>query len=76
VTQRIVSRPANRPHRSEFDHRAIDMTGHLLLAIVSIERRFASVPEQFSCLVDMAGRSGPIGRLRVPLVAEATGNQS
>ena len=76
MTQRSKIRPANGANRSEFDHRAINVTGHLLLAIVWMERRFASVPKQFSSLVDKAGRSGPIGRLRVPLVAGANGNQS
>ena len=34
----------------------INMTGHLLLSVVSLERRIASVPKQLSALVEGAGR--------------------
>ena len=64
-----------RPLRSEFDHRAINVTGHLLLGVVSLERRIASLPKQLSALVEVAGLSGTSGRLRRP-VARATGDES
>jgi hypothetical protein len=67
---------AYRAHRSEFDHRAIDMTGHLLLGAVSLERRIAAVPKHLSALVQMAGRNGSTGRLQGPLVARATDHES
>jgi hypothetical protein len=65
-----------RAHRSELDHRAIDMTGHLLLGVVSLERRIAAVPKQLSALVEMAGRNGSTGRLQGPFVARATDDES
>jgi hypothetical protein len=48
-----------RPYRSEFDHRAINVTGHLLLGVASLERWIASVPKQLSALVEMPGGTGP-----------------
>jgi hypothetical protein len=50
-----------RPHRSEFDRRAIDVTGHLLLSAVSLERRIAAVSKQFSALARRQGRAGAPG---------------
>jgi hypothetical protein len=58
MTHRNESPASNRPHRSEFDHHAINVTGRLLLGAVSLERRIASVPKQLSALVEMGGRSG------------------
>jgi hypothetical protein len=65
-----------RPHRSEFDDRAIDMTAHLLLGLVSLERRMAAVPKQLSALVETAGRNGSTGRLWGPIVARSTDDES
>jgi hypothetical protein len=65
-----------RPHRSEFDRRAIDVTGHLLLGVVSLERRIAAVPKQLSALVETAGRSGSTGRLWGPVVPRSTAVES
>jgi hypothetical protein len=65
-----------RPHRSEFDHRAIDVTGRLLLGVVSLERRIAALPKELSALVEAAGRSGSTGRLWVPVAARSTDDES
>ena len=40
--------------RSELDHRAINVTGHLLLGVVWLERRIAYLPDQLGALIDMA----------------------
>jgi hypothetical protein len=76
MTHRSEIPSPHGPHRSEFDRRAINVTGHLLLGAVSLERRLASVPKQLSALVEVAGQSGSIGRLPVPAVARATGDDS
>ncbi len=76
MTHRNESPAANRPHRSEFDHRAIDVTGHLLLGAVSLERRIASLPKQLSALVEAAGWTRSTGRLPGPVVAMTNGDES
>jgi uncharacterized small protein (DUF1192 family) len=65
-----------RSHRSEFDHRAIDVTGHVLLGVVSLERRIAVLPKQISALVETAGRSGSSGRLWAPVGSRSTKAES
>lgn len=65
-----------RPHRSEFDDRAINVTCHLLLGAVSLERHVALVPKQLSALFDVARRSGSTGRLWGPVAARAIGRES
>jgi hypothetical protein len=65
-----------RSPRSEFDRRAIDVTGHLLLGAVSLERRIAAVPKQISALIETAGRSGSTGRLGAPIVSRSTAADS
>jgi hypothetical protein len=65
-----------RPHRSEFDRRAIDLTGHLLLGVVSLERRIAAVPKQIGALVETAGRSGSTGQLWAPVGSRSTAAES
>jgi hypothetical protein len=64
----------SRAHRSDLDRRAIDVAGHLLLGVVWLESRIASVPDRLGALVEMAGRSGATGPIRVPALA-VTGNQ-
>lgn len=76
MTHRKESPVADRAHRSDFDRRAINVTGNLLLSVVSLERRIASVPKQLSAVVEEAGRNGSSGRLPGPVVARATGNES
>jgi hypothetical protein len=76
MTHRNEIPATHRPHRSEFDRRAINVTGHLLLGVVSLERRLASVPKQLSALVEVAGQRGSSGRLPVPVVARATGDEA
>jgi hypothetical protein len=67
---------AYRAHRSELDHRAIDVTGHLLLGVVSLERRIAYLPEQLGALIERAGLSGVTEPLRHPVMTRATGHDS
>jgi len=76
MTHRKESPVADRAHRSDFDRRAINVTGHLLLSVVSLERRIASVPKQLSAVVEGAGRDGSSGRLPGPVAVRATGNES
>jgi hypothetical protein len=76
MTHRKESPVADRAHRSGFDRRAINVTGHLLLSVASLERRIASVPKQLSAVVEAAGRNASIGRVPGPVVARATGNES
>jgi hypothetical protein len=54
---------AYRAHRSELDHRAINVTGHLLLGVVWLERQIAHLPDQLAALLEMSGLSvfaGPL----------------
>jgi hypothetical protein len=76
MTHRKESPVADRAHRSDFDRRAISVTGHLLLSVASLERRIASVPKQLSGVVEAAGRNASNGRVPGPVVARATGNES
>jgi hypothetical protein len=76
MTHRKESPVADRAHRSALDRRVINVTGHLLLSVVSLERRIASVPKQLSAVVEAAGRNASIGRVPGPVVARATGNES
>lgn len=76
MTHRNEIQARYRPHRSEFDRRAIHVTGHLFLGFLSLERRLASVPKLVGALVEMIGRNGSTGRLRGPVVARSTGNDS
>jgi hypothetical protein len=76
MTHRNEIPAAYRPHRSAFDHRAIDMTGHLLLGAVSLERRIASLPKRLGALVELAGRTGSTWRLPGPVVAMTDGDES
>lgn len=73
MIQRYEISPA---YRSEFDDRAINVTGHLLLGIVWLEHRIASLLDQFDDLVEMVGRSAHARRLLVPVLTGAAGNQS
>ncbi len=52
-------------HRSELDHRAINMAGHLLLGVVWLERRIAYIPDQLGALLEMAVLEGSSGRSRI-----------
>jgi hypothetical protein len=76
MTHRKESPVADRAHRSDFDRHAINVTGHLLLSVVSLERRIVSVPKQLSAVVEAAGRNGSSGRLQGPVVTRATGDES
>jgi hypothetical protein len=53
MTYRDESPAPYRTYRSNFDCRAINVAGHLLLGIVWLERRIASVAERFSPLVEL-----------------------
>jgi len=76
MTYRDESPASYRTCRSDFDCRAINVAGHLLLGIVWLERRIASVPERFSPLLELAGRrSEPTAPLRAPFVKGMTGNE-
>lgn len=76
MIQRHEILPAHRAYRSEFDHRAINVTGHLLLGIVWLEHRIASLPEQLEALVELVARSGAARQRLVPVVTGATGHRS
>jgi hypothetical protein len=76
MTHRKESPVVDRAHRSDFDRRAINVTGHLLLGVASLERRIASVPKQLSAVVEAAGRNVSSGRVPGPVVVRATGNES
>jgi hypothetical protein len=67
---------AHRAHRSELDRRAINVTGHLLLGVVWLECRVASLPDQLGAFIEATGLGGRTGPLRNPVVAGATGNES
>jgi hypothetical protein len=66
---------SSRPHRSEFDHRAINVTCRLLLGIVSLERRIGSIPKQLSALVEEAGQSASTDRPLGSIAARVTGDE-
>jgi hypothetical protein len=62
MTQRNDRPAANRVQRSEFDRRAINVAGHVLVGIVWLERRFASVPDQIGSRAGATGmRRGTAG---------------
>ncbi len=65
-----------RAHRSELDHRAINVTGHLLLGVVSLERRIAYLPDQLGALIEKAGLSGITEPLRHQVTTRATRHDS
>jgi hypothetical protein len=67
---------AARTHRSAFDRRAINATGHLLLGAVALERRIASLPMQLSSLVEVARQGGSSTRLPGPVLTKTNGNES
>jgi hypothetical protein len=69
MTNRNDQPVAYRAHRSELDHRAINVTGHLLLGVVWLERRIAYLPDQLGALIEMAGLSGLSGPLPHPVMS-------
>jgi hypothetical protein len=64
---------AYRPHRSELDHRAINVAGHLLLGVVWLERRISCLPDQLGALIEMTPLSGVTGPLAHPVITEQSG---
>jgi hypothetical protein len=46
MAQRNDSPAANPSQRSEFDRRVINVAGHVLVGIVWLERRCASIPDE------------------------------
>jgi hypothetical protein len=70
MTNHTENPAAHRTHRSEIDQRAINLTGHLLLAVVWLECRIASLPEQFGALVEAAWCKGVTAPLSARAMAE------
>ncbi len=62
--------------RSELDHRAINIAGHLLLGVVWLERRIAYVPDQLGAVFDRAGLGGSSGPVQHPVGTGRTGHES
>jgi hypothetical protein len=59
-------------HRSELDHRAINVAGHVLLGVVWLERRIAYVPDQLGAILERAGLSESSGPVPYPIVTGRT----
>jgi hypothetical protein len=62
--------------RSELDHRAITVAGHVLLGVVWLERRIAYVPDQLGVLLERAGLGESGGPVPYPIVTQRTGRDS